>query len=414
LSRTRRAELAGIFPERFLQTTPIELTRGEQELIEVVCRYLDTLRQFQQVSVLQAMMSSPRALLAQAENMVANHTLSPPALNEIRWQVESVPMPAKLTQLIRLLTRLRTENSAEWRAVVFTTRLETQLMIGEALDKVGITYGFIRGNAETANITTIAQYTAEPPGVRVIVATEAGAEGINLQSGNVLINYDLPWNPMVVEQRIGRVQRLGSKYAKVVVYNIVGRGTIEEQIVGRLTEKLHGIAQGMGEIEGILDLAGMDNDGDKSVEAQIRQMVVAAMTGRNMAKYQQQIERNITEAQQLFEKQRGELDTAFGSSTAAESLKPMPKLERRPPKMPYREFVRGARIAEGYIWKEIGSDIIELKAVGRVPEQICIAKNLPRQSDAVFAPHSMQHYAPGRPHFERLAQQWCDQHGHWV
>jgi SNF2 family DNA or RNA helicase len=70
------------------------------------------------------------------------------------------------------------------------------------------------------------------------VSTEAGSEGVNLQAANVLVNFDLPWNPMIVEQRIGRIQRLASEHASVCICNMILRGTFEEYIVGRLMEKL--------------------------------------------------------------------------------------------------------------------------------------------------------------------------------
>jgi SNF2 family DNA or RNA helicase len=58
-----------------------------------------------------------------------------------------------------------------------------------------------------------------------------------IEAANVLVNFDLPWNPMIVEQRIGRIQRLASEHASVCIFNIILRGTFEEYIVGRLMEK---------------------------------------------------------------------------------------------------------------------------------------------------------------------------------
>jgi helicase-like protein len=60
-----------------------------------------------------------------------------------------------------------------------------------------------------------ARFWKNPPDCHVIVSTEAGSEGVDLQVANVLVNYDLPWNPMIVEQRIGRIQRLASEHASV-------------------------------------------------------------------------------------------------------------------------------------------------------------------------------------------------------
>ena len=88
--------------------------------------------------------------------------------------------------------------------MVFTGRRETQTTIQTFLEKLGLTVGIINGDSGERNQETIARFREDPPGYRVIVSTEAGSEGVNLQVANVLVNYDLPWNPMIVEQRIGR------------------------------------------------------------------------------------------------------------------------------------------------------------------------------------------------------------------
>ena len=98
----------------------------------------------------------------------------------------------------------------------------------------------------------------------MIVSTEAGSEGVNLQVANVLVNYDLPWNPMIVEQRIGRIQRLASEHASVSILNIILKDTFEEYIVGRLMEKLQMAAHAIGDIEALLEASGIDDeDGER-------------------------------------------------------------------------------------------------------------------------------------------------------
>ncbi len=227
----------------------VPLTGPESAMQIHIGRIIGSLNALSQTSLAHAFMSSPRALVKQAENMTG---LEPDAVRQFRDLADRIPRPAKLVRLLALLEELRAEQGPTWRAVVFTVRRETQDMIGEILRARGIATGFIRGTDPTGNRNTIAGYNADLPTVNVIVSTDAGAEGINLQKGNVLINYDLPWNPMVVEQRIGRVQRLGSDFDNVVILNLVGAGTVEDRIVARLLEKLQGVSQALGDIEGIL------------------------------------------------------------------------------------------------------------------------------------------------------------------
>jgi SNF2 family DNA or RNA helicase len=87
---------------------------------------------------------------------------------------------------------------------------------------------------------------------QVMIATEAGGEGINLQFCNNVINYDLPWNPMRVEQRIGRVHRLGQT-RDVEIYNLSTKGTIEEYILLLLHEKINMFERVIGSLDAILE-----------------------------------------------------------------------------------------------------------------------------------------------------------------
>ena len=82
-------------------------------------------------------------------------------------------------------------------------------------------------------------------GARFLLSTSAGGEGINLQIGRILFNYDLPWNPMAVEQRIGRIHRYGQQET-VQAYNLLAEDTVEERIYGLLDAKLREIALSIG------------------------------------------------------------------------------------------------------------------------------------------------------------------------
>lgn len=86
---------------------------------------------------------------------------------------------------------------------------------------------------------------------QVLIATEAGGEGINLQFCSHVINYDLPWNPMKLEQRIGRVHRLGQT-EDVEIYNFAVEETIEQHILALLYTKIDVFEQVVGELDAIL------------------------------------------------------------------------------------------------------------------------------------------------------------------
>src|SRR5258707_10638647 len=205
-----------------------------------------------------------------------------------------MPLSAKLTGLGNLIEKLKKENPDGWRLVVFTIRRETQTTIENFLEGHGLKVGIINGDSGERNQETINGFRKKPPVYRVIVSTEAGSEGVNLQVANVLVNYDLPWNPMIVEQRIGRIQRLASEHASVSILNIILKGTFEEYIVGRLMEKLQMASHAIGDIEALLEASGIDDDEDNggSFVEKKPQLGLAGPPGQEVGKGARQAQQN--------------------------------------------------------------------------------------------------------------------------
>ena len=175
------------------------------------------------------------------------------------------------------------------------------------------------------NQETLARFRQNPPDCHVIVSTEAGSEGVNLQVANVLVNYDLPWNPMIVEQRIGRVQRLASEHAKVGVFNIMLRGTFEEYIVGRLMEKLQMASHAIGDIESLLEASGIsgeDENGATGFDEKIRQLVIAALAGKDVEAATRQAEQSIADAKSELEREEASINNMLGGMDGAEYVGP--------------------------------------------------------------------------------------------
>ena len=129
----------------------------------------------------------------------------------------------------------------------------TRLVAGE-LDTLGIAYSNLNGSVPSAKRKDLIDRFTEDPSVRVFLSTDAGATGLNLQAASYVINLDLPWNPAVLEQRIGRIYRMGQK-RNIQVINLVAIGTIEEQMLTKLkfkTDLFDGVLNG-GEDEVFLD-----------------------------------------------------------------------------------------------------------------------------------------------------------------
>lgn len=235
---------------------------------------------------------------------------------------------------------------------------------------------------------------------------------MNLQAGNVLVNFDLPWNPMIVEQRIGRVQRLGSRHARVEVVNLVLRDSYEQHIVAVLMEKLQVIAHTLGDVEALLEAAGMDDQGGQSLEAHIRKMVLASLHGQDMRNAASLKARSIEEARELLETQHDELDQSLGRlDDLHRTGTPMPRLEPVRPRMPADEFTRAALQARGGTVRKLQGGLWELRTAGEPTRRIAFDEATIRreqQDDGVFMGNAPVLYQPGSRDFERLTQHWCE------
>jgi len=174
----------------------------------------------------------------------------PDEAGKVRDLIKLVPDGAdrKLATLTRAIDELRRQNQEE-RFIIFTQYLETLAFLR---DQLGGVYGkdkiaVIRGGPLDEKIAAVERFWSSE-GAKFLISTSAGGEGINLQVGRVLFNYDLPWNPMAVEQRIGRIHRYGQQDT-CQVYNLIARDTVEERIYGLLEQKLGEIARTIGKTD---------------------------------------------------------------------------------------------------------------------------------------------------------------------
>lgn len=140
--------------------------------------------------------------------------------------------------------------------IIFTEYRASQLYLQWFLKQHGITSVPFRGGFKRGKKDWMRQLFEHH--AQVLIATEAGGEGINLQFCHHLINYDLPWNPMRLEQRIGRIHRYGQEN-DVHIYNFAIRHTIEEHILQLLYEKINLFEKVIGNLDAILAELNIQN-----------------------------------------------------------------------------------------------------------------------------------------------------------
>ncbi len=157
---------------------------------------------------------------------------------------------SKLARLVEVLTGYFADNPGE-KVILFTSFRASAHYLSERLSAAGMRSMLLWGNMRESKQDVINEFK-ERPELRVLVSTEVAAEGVDLQFSRLLINYDLPWNPMRVEQRIGRIDRLGQKAKVIYIWNLFYKDTIDERILGRLLTRLKVFEEALGEPEPVI------------------------------------------------------------------------------------------------------------------------------------------------------------------
>ena len=255
--RTRRADTDLVFAPRGVETLWVAQTPPERALYREVSDFVaeavkgDTGQpgrpHYFTLMVLQKEMgSSWAAARATLERLSQNPDgLDSRRLKQLAARADVASQtPSKVKSLLRCIASLRGE-----KAIVFTQFRATQDTLVEALRATGIEPAVFHGELGWREKEEALEYFRQA--APVLVSTEAGGEGRNLQYCRIVINYDLPWNPMRVEQRIGRVHRLGQQHP-VRVINLAARGTIEAYVLEILDRKIRMFELVVGEMEEIL------------------------------------------------------------------------------------------------------------------------------------------------------------------
>jgi len=204
---------------------------------------------------------------------------------------ESIPLGRKLLAVKEILERF------PGKFLIFTEYRQTLDKIVQQLQAWGIdAIGFHGGLNIDQKEAAVAAFKQD---MRVLVSTESGAEGRNLQFCHQLINYDLPWNPMRVEQRIGRLHRLGQE-KDVAIFNLSCNETIEAHVIELLARKIRMFELVIGELDLILG----NLDGNKSFEDLLREAWEAASSSDDLRERLEALGDVLVQARHTYEEVR--------------------------------------------------------------------------------------------------------------
>ena len=182
------------------------------------------------------------------------------------------------------------------KVLIFTQFRETQTYLRELFETEGFQIALFHGEQGPATYDRRHEFERfkKSPDVRIMISTDVGGEGLNFQFCHVMFNYDLPWNPMRIEQRIGRLDRIGQR-RDVHIYNFFLEGTLDARILTVLQDRVRLFEETIGNLDPIL--------GD-DMERDIRDIVLAdeAKAEERLADFEEQAERRTREAREAEEK----------------------------------------------------------------------------------------------------------------
>jgi ERCC4-related helicase len=179
-------------------------------------------------------------------------------LEDLLRQFENTGEDSKLSHLIDTLRRELIERES---AIIFTQYTDTMDYLRESLlqlygNQVGCYSGrggeLYRGSEWCILPKELIKRQFREGEIKILLCTESASEGLNLQTCGVLVNYDMPWNPMRVEQRIGRLDRIGQIYPTVKVHNFYYDGTVEAKVYRKLRDRINAFATVVGNLQPIL------------------------------------------------------------------------------------------------------------------------------------------------------------------
>ncbi len=247
--RNTRSAIDLKLPRRFATTIRLDPTPMEKEIYTDINQYLME-HEVPRMSVNILLREAGSSLVALKESLL--HREDKEGLRDVLRKLDGTNNISKGDALLGILQKNPTE-----KKVVFTQFIKSMEYIGDLLSKSGIAYRTFKGTMSLKEKdAAIAGFKDDVP---VLVSTESGGEGRNLQFCNTIINFDLPWNPMRIEQRIGRLHRIGQA-RDIFIFNLTVRGTIEDYIIEILDSKINMFEMVIGEIEPILGHLGEDRD----------------------------------------------------------------------------------------------------------------------------------------------------------
>ncbi len=264
--RHTRGQISLQLPPRRAHTIHLKLHSDEQALYDGISALARRMMEEQVASshrfglrtLLREAGSSAAATTATLRSLAKHKALAPYRKEMLRLarQAQAVQASAKADALLKLLAAQMAGGQGD-KVLIFSQFRATQEMLAQRLHQEDILFALYHGSLSQAKKdAVIRDFQADLP---VLISTEAAGEGRNLQFCRVMVNFDLPWNPMRIEQRVGRIHRVGQD-RPVDIFNLAAEGTIENFVLDILDRKLNMFELVIGEVDMILGQMGDERD----------------------------------------------------------------------------------------------------------------------------------------------------------
>ncbi|MFW9949293.1 MAG: DEAD/DEAH box helicase, partial [Candidatus Thorarchaeota archaeon] len=214
-------------------------------------------------------------------------------LNEFREKLTLLPYDSKINKLLELVKQIY-ENNPNEKIIIFSQFVDTVFHLKKSLESQNLGFYvelFYGGMNKDEKDQAVERFRTKD-GLSILLSTEIGGEGRNFQFARVLINYDLPWNPMKLEQRIGRLDRIGQKSKEIYIYNFFLEGTIEADIIFALDKRINLFEESIGHLEPIIG----------SIEKEIKNIIFTEEDGirrRKLNEFNRKLDFEVKQAKEM-------------------------------------------------------------------------------------------------------------------
>jgi SNF2 family DNA or RNA helicase len=307
------------FTRRWAKTMSVPLTPDEAGLYRRVTDFVrQHLRAADQrgglsrmalLSLQMALGSSASAAAGTLETMAGNPRLAEDLggqLQALSAEARALTVNSKLQRLLEVLDEFPD------KLVVFTQFRATQAMLAGQLAAAGHDVAVFHGGLTRLEKEAAIGRFRGPS--RLLLCTESGSEGRNLQFAHAVCNFDLPWNPMRIEQRIGRLSRIGQTH-DVHVFNLVAAGTVEASVLHLLDAKLSMFELVIGEIDMILG----NLDEEREFQDVVADLWAEAADSDDFSKRMEELGNRLVAAKTAYLEQRRQDDRLFGARFAPDA-----------------------------------------------------------------------------------------------